>query len=203
MADKSCIHCNSMPVMIQEKELHVASLPKNVSLSDLWEEMCKNDRSYFCTSQSIVNCFMQNMTLSIACEWLPWLKGLVHPKMKILSLITHRHVKPVRLSFIFGTQIKIFLMKSKSSLTLHRQQRNCNVPSPRNVARTSIKQSMWHQWLNFNFAKLWEYFFVCKENKNNIVYSKALRFHQKYLNLCSEDERRSYGFGWNGMGVSN
>ncbi len=23
----------------------------------------------------------------------------------------------------------------------------------------------------------------------------ALRFHQKYLNLCSEDERRSYGFG--------
>ncbi len=24
---------------------------------------------------------------------------------------------------------------------------------------------------------------------------KALRFHQKYLNLCSEDERRSYGFG--------
>ncbi len=29
---------------------------------------------------------------------------------------------------------------------------------------------------------------------------RALRFHQKYLNLCSEDERRSYGFvttwGW-------
>ncbi len=24
---------------------------------------------------------------------------------------------------------------------------------------------------------------------------KALRFHQKYLNLCSEDERRSYEFG--------
>ncbi len=24
---------------------------------------------------------------------------------------------------------------------------------------------------------------------------KALRFHQKYLNLCSEDEQRSYGFG--------
>ncbi len=24
---------------------------------------------------------------------------------------------------------------------------------------------------------------------------KALRFHQKYLNLCSEDERRSYRFG--------
>ncbi len=24
---------------------------------------------------------------------------------------------------------------------------------------------------------------------------KALRFHQKYLNLCSEDERRADGFG--------
>jgi len=24
---------------------------------------------------------------------------------------------------------------------------------------------------------------------------KALRFHQKYLHLCSEDERRSYMFG--------
>ncbi len=23
---------------------------------------------------------------------------------------------------------------------------------------------------------------------------RALGFHQKYLNLCSEDERRSYGF---------
>ncbi len=24
---------------------------------------------------------------------------------------------------------------------------------------------------------------------------KALGFHREYLNLCSEDERRSYGFG--------
>ncbi len=24
---------------------------------------------------------------------------------------------------------------------------------------------------------------------------RALRFHQKYLILCSEDEQRSYGFG--------
>ncbi len=24
---------------------------------------------------------------------------------------------------------------------------------------------------------------------------RALGFNQKYLNLCSEDERRSYGFG--------
>ncbi len=24
---------------------------------------------------------------------------------------------------------------------------------------------------------------------------KALRFHKKYINLCSEDEQMSYGFG--------
>ncbi len=27
---------------------------------------------------------------------------------------------------------------------------------------------------------------------------KALGFHQKYLNLCSEDEQRSYRFGTTG-----
>ncbi len=32
---------------------------------------------------------------------------------------------------------------------------------------------------------------------------KALGFHQKYLNLCSEDERRSYGFGTTRGGVIN
>ncbi len=46
-----------------------------------------------------------------------------------------------------------------------RQQPNCNVPSPRNVARTSVKQSIWHQWLNFNFAKLREYFLCVKKTK--------------------------------------
>jgi len=43
--------------------------------------------------------------------------------MKILSLITHPHVvpNPVRLLFIFRTQMKIFLMKSESFLSLHWQ----------------------------------------------------------------------------------
>ncbi len=36
-------------------------------------------------------------------------KGLLHPKMKMLSLITcHCRSKPVKVSFVFGTQIKIF-----------------------------------------------------------------------------------------------
>ncbi len=29
----------------------------------------------------------------------------------------------------------------------------------------------------------------------SMQHQKALRFHQKYLNLCSEDEQRSYEFG--------
>ncbi len=38
--------------------------------------------------------------------------------------------KPVRPLFIFGTQIKNFLKKSKSFLTLHRQQHNRQVQGP-------------------------------------------------------------------------
>ncbi len=73
--------------------------------------------------------------------------------------------KPVRPSFIFGTQIKIFLIKSKSSLTLHRQQHNWNVPRSRNIARTSVRESMWHQGFNRNFTKLREYVLCAKKTK--------------------------------------
>ncbi len=59
-------------------------------------------------------------------------------------------------------------MKSESSQTLHRQQRNWNVPRSRNVVNTSVKQSMWHQWLNFSFATLREYFFFCAK-KTKII----------------------------------
>ncbi len=41
-------------------------------------------------------------------------KMLVHPKMKILLLITHPDVPDLRPSFIFGTQIQMFLIKSES-----------------------------------------------------------------------------------------
>ncbi len=37
------------------------------------------------------------------------------------------HSKPVNPSFIFGTQIKMSLMKSESFLTLHRRQQNYHV----------------------------------------------------------------------------
>ncbi len=129
----------------------------------------------------------------------------------------------------------------------------------RKHSKDIVKMYMWHLWF-----KLQEYFFVCKENKNNDFIQqffssastwchfgeyhnacvcfhlnvnkaqcmhvlrkqlhthtdtfqmalgvacclwegqRALGFHHKYLNLCSEDERRFYGFGltW-GWGIND
>ncbi len=46
--------------------------------------------------------------------------------------------KPVRPLFICRTQMKILLMKSESSLTLHRPLHNWNVPRSINVAMASV-----------------------------------------------------------------
>jgi len=48
--------------------------------------------------------------------------------MKIVTLIRLLHSKPVRLSFIFGTQMKTFLMKYESFMycNLHWQLPNWN-----------------------------------------------------------------------------
>jgi len=43
------------------------------------------------------------------------LKGLVHQKMKFLSLLLLSHSKPITLSFIFGTQ----MMKSAKFLSFY------------------------------------------------------------------------------------
>ncbi len=104
-------------------------------------------------------------------------KGTVHcSKMKVLVInySPSCHSKQVRLSFIFGTQIKIFLMTSESFLILHWQQHNFNVQGPEG-SKDIIK--IVHQWFNRNFMKLQEYFLCAKKI------------------LCSEDEQRSFRFG--------
>ncbi len=61
---------------------------------------------------------------------------------------------------------------------------------------------MCHQWFKLNVMKLYDYknnFCAPKKKKMIMPLScmegqKALEFHQRYLNLCSEDEQRSYGF---------
>ncbi len=132
-----------------------------------------------------------------------------------------------RVSVIFGTQIKIFLMKSESFLTLHRQQHNSNVPRSRKVARTSVTNIISavyvqnkactffffaHKKYSRNFIKLrlnlWCHMDYFTDILNNFLdlgtlqlrcclweNQRAIRFHKKYLNLCSEDEWRSYRFG--------
>ncbi len=149
-------------------------------------------------------------------------------------------------SFISIKQIKIFLMKSESFLTLHRQQRNWN------IVRTSLQYSMW-QCFNCNVMKLRKKNFFAKKTKINTLFNnlsvfdarsreyhnrhnkysrsfitlrlnywchmdyghrysyylsgpwmrqlrcclykarKLSDFIKKYVNLCSKDERRSYG----------
>ncbi len=56
-------------------------------------------------------------------------KGIVHPKNEnsIINYSPSCRSKPIRHLFIFTTQIKIFLMKSESFLTLHRQQWNYHI----------------------------------------------------------------------------
>jgi len=58
------------------------------------------------------SCFTQNKTLELMLMAImdgP-LTGLVHPKMKnsVINSSTSCRSKPIRLSFIFGTQMKIF-----------------------------------------------------------------------------------------------
>ncbi len=124
-------------------------------------------------------------------------------------------------------------MKSESSLTLHRQKHNWNLPRPRNVVRTSVKRSWRKTWFGgeefLNSLFLICLFFAHKRYSRSVIKlrlnhwchmdcftdvlatflsvgnisvallstqgQRALGFHQKYLNLCSEDEQRSYGFG--------
>ncbi len=82
----------------------------------------------------------------------------IHPKISC-------HSKPMRPLFIFWTQMKIFLIKSESFLALHRKQCNWNILWPRNVVRTALKKSTWHQWFNCNFTKPREYFLCAKKTK--------------------------------------
>jgi len=100
--------------------------------------------------------------------------------------------KLVRPSFIFSTQIKIFWIKSESSQTLHKQL------------------FLAHKKYSSSFIKLWFNHWCHMDCFNNVLTTfldlvsvawlsmknqKVFRFNQKYLHLCTEDERRSYGFG--------
>ncbi len=74
--------------------------------------------------------------------WHKGIKGIVHTKMKILSLISYSplcHFKPVRTSFIFGnTNLKnIHEIRELSDPAKTTAQLTCS--RPRKVVRTSLK----------------------------------------------------------------
>ncbi len=119
--------------------------------------------------------------------------------------------------------MKIFLMKSESILTLHRlvcKQTNahacyCHVSKTdtkeerllnkiiifvffvhKNYSRTFIKLQL-NPWCHMDYLNdVLATFLSLKCVSSVAVYgSESSRIHQKYLNLCSEDEQRSYKFG--------
>ncbi len=99
------------------------------------------------------------------------IKGLVHPKWKfcqlLLTLMSFRTVRP---SFIFGIQMKIFLMKSESFLTIHRQQSNWHVRGQKD-SKEIIKIIHVTSVVQPNVMKLREQVLCAKKKKNDSLLS--------------------------------
>ncbi len=107
------------------------------------------------------------------------LKSIVHPKNtnSVINYSPSCCSKPVRPSFVFGTQIKIFLMKSESFLTLHRQQGSNHVQGPdryQNHRQNSPCD------ISGSTVILWSYsntFCCAKKKKKKRLYSTILLLH--------------------------
>ncbi len=81
--------------------------------------------------------------------------------------------KPVRPSFIFRTQIKIFLMKSKSFLILHRQQRNYHFQGPE---RYKDFDKIVHVTLLVHYWCFENIFFCAKKPKKTTLFNNFFSF---------------------------
>ncbi len=173
-------------------------------------------------------------------------KGIVHPKRKILSWITHPHVVPnplrninedifaefwelsnpptdrivittinvqkrskeiskiihvssgVQPSFYTATRI-LFIHKEITTNKITTLFNNCHPIVPFWRVSTEHKQ-------HILFCVRWTRRISCFRLNQSVTLivvitllsmegKRALRIHQKYLNLCSEDERRSNGLG--------
>ncbi len=103
-------------------------------------------------------------------------KGIVSPQNEnsVINYSPSRRSKPLTPSFIFRTQMKLFLMKSESSQTLHRQKHNRNVPRSRNVVKTSVKQSMVTSVAQLPFCDATRILFFAQRKQKVTVYSTIL-----------------------------
>ncbi len=142
-----------------------------------------------------------------ALFWLNYFfKGLVHPKILILSLITLISYQTRKTLFHLWNTNNI-LMKSKSSLILHRTATElppfkamchyfCLFFAHKKYSRSFVKLRLNH-WchrtiLTMSLLPFWA--LNVGVHLLSIQGQKVLGFHKKYLHLWSEDER-SYGFG--------
>ncbi len=74
------------------------------------------------------------------------LKGLLHPKMKIVSLITYPHVIPNHKSLVRLRKTILNILSQKSMKSI-------------------VKKYFCHQWFNLHFMKWQEYFLYAKKIK--------------------------------------
>ncbi len=108
-------------------------------------------------------------------------KGLVHPKIKILSLIT-LILYQTRKTFVHLWNTNIFLMKSKSSLTLHRQQQNYQIQGHVSLSlyslRTKIYSRSFTVKLRLNHWCHMDYFNQVKSSK---FYCQFFHMYSTYI----------------------
>ncbi len=110
------------------------------------------------------------------------IKGLVHPQNEnyVINYSPSCRSKPVRPSFIFRTQIKIFMMKCESFLTLHRPQHNCNVPRSRNVARNGGRH-------NSGEKNCWKHLYVfCAQKLYSRSFAKLKLSHWCHMDCFTD-----------------
>ncbi len=76
-------------------------------------------------------------------------------------------------SFIFGTQFKIFWMKTGSLVTVPLTAKYLTLSRPRKVWKTLSEYSICHQWFNRNVMKLREYFLYAKKTKMTTLFNNS------------------------------
>ncbi len=104
-------------------------------------------------------------------------KGILHPKMKMLSLITKPcRSKPVKALFVFRTQFKILWMKTRRLVTVPLTALYITLSRSRKVWKASSEYSICHQWFNLNLMKQREHLFCAKKTKQ--------RFYSIICLLC-------------------
>ncbi len=119
-----------------------------------------------------------------------------------LNVYTCTHNSLIQQFFLFSvSSVPLFANKAAAHLVnmserrlLRQQHTHASCYGLECAAKTHIEENIF--WI-----KVVIFVFAHKKvlNVPDVLLSmegqKALGFHQKYLNLCSEDERRSYGFG--------